>query len=279
MAKYVPVEIAGGAYQDATRPFDQQDTVNYIPEVAQNAGARSRAILKGLPGLIILDGTILPPPPPPPASKFYFEVRMDSLRNGSPLVGIADIAIDTTAASSVSIGALGWSLQWDAGSTGPYSNWVALNANSASTSGNGSGTIAPKSSPFVVGCAVDLANGKIWWSVDGEWLGGGNPETGANPNWDDDFVVLGQNTISGRTVKACVGVIASDGIATAKFIKGDLTYATPNGFTNINQSTDGMTLTFAPTPVSTRVVLSNGNMTVSGNGILDGIRVSTWSRS
>lgn len=52
-----PLQICDGAYLDDTRPYDSQDCVNYIPEVAENANARSPAILRGAPGLRLF-GTI-----------------------------------------------------------------------------------------------------------------------------------------------------------------------------------------------------------------------------
>jgi hypothetical protein len=49
-----PLQIVDGAYLDDTRPYDSQDCVNYIPEAAENANARSPAILRGAPGLRLL---------------------------------------------------------------------------------------------------------------------------------------------------------------------------------------------------------------------------------
>lgn len=51
MQRLQPLQIVDGAYLDDTRPYDSQDCVNYIPEAAENANARSPAILRGAPGL------------------------------------------------------------------------------------------------------------------------------------------------------------------------------------------------------------------------------------
>lgn len=51
MQSLEPLQIVDGAYLDETRPYDSQDCVNYIPEFAENASARSPAILRGAPGL------------------------------------------------------------------------------------------------------------------------------------------------------------------------------------------------------------------------------------
>ena len=52
--KYSPILLFGGAASDQTLPYDLQDCVNYIPEVAETPQARSRGILRGAPGLTLL---------------------------------------------------------------------------------------------------------------------------------------------------------------------------------------------------------------------------------
>lgn len=52
--KYTPIDLVGGAASDDTLPFDLQDCVNYIPEMATNPEARSRMMLRGAPGLTLL---------------------------------------------------------------------------------------------------------------------------------------------------------------------------------------------------------------------------------
>lgn len=44
-------QFIDGSYNDETRPLSVQDTVNWIPEVASQAGARSSIILRSPPGL------------------------------------------------------------------------------------------------------------------------------------------------------------------------------------------------------------------------------------
>ena len=51
---YAPFNLFGGSASDATLPFNLQDTVNYVPEVADAADARSGGILRGVPGLTLL---------------------------------------------------------------------------------------------------------------------------------------------------------------------------------------------------------------------------------
>lgn len=48
-----PVPIVGGCYADETRPYSSQDCVNWIPERAEVAGARSNERLLQAPGLTL----------------------------------------------------------------------------------------------------------------------------------------------------------------------------------------------------------------------------------
>lgn len=57
MGKLRSVPIVGGAYADETRPYDQQECLNYLPEFAENGEARSPGILRGVPGLTLLGTT------------------------------------------------------------------------------------------------------------------------------------------------------------------------------------------------------------------------------
>ena len=47
----VPFPFVGGAYADESRPWSMQDTVNYLPTLAERGGTRSQAMLKTPPGL------------------------------------------------------------------------------------------------------------------------------------------------------------------------------------------------------------------------------------
>lgn len=46
-----PLPFAGGSYADDSRPWSHQDTVNYIPVLAERAGTRSPMLLRGVPGM------------------------------------------------------------------------------------------------------------------------------------------------------------------------------------------------------------------------------------
>lgn len=51
MTRWTPAPIVGGAYNDDTRPFSVQDTVNLIPVLAEREGTRSASMLRCAPGL------------------------------------------------------------------------------------------------------------------------------------------------------------------------------------------------------------------------------------
>jgi hypothetical protein len=51
MGRWTPTPIVGGAYSDDTKPWTVQDTVNYIPVIAERPGGRSDSQLRDAPGL------------------------------------------------------------------------------------------------------------------------------------------------------------------------------------------------------------------------------------
>jgi len=83
----------------------------------------------------------------------------------------------------------------------------------------------------VVGIALDLDNGKIWFSRNGIWQESGNPAIGTNPTFTG---ILG-------TFYPMVGLWGNSGsnLATARFIVSDQTYSSPDGFSMLDTgSTD-----------------------------------------
>ena len=82
----------------------------------------------------------------------------------------------------------------------------------------------------IVGIALDLDNGKIWWSSNGVWLLDGDPALGLNPVFDD----------IGNTLFPMVSLYSSGHFtAEAAIIFGPdkLTYEIPNGFEFYSTST------------------------------------------
>lgn len=56
MSRWQSLPIVGGAYQDDTRPWSSQDTINYIPVQAERTGTRTRSILRCAPGFNLFSG-------------------------------------------------------------------------------------------------------------------------------------------------------------------------------------------------------------------------------
>lgn len=74
----------------------------------------------------------------------------------------------------------------------------------------------------IIGIAVDISSGKIWFSIsNGTWLGGGNPTTGTSPTYTGVtgtlFPIISVNTNS---------------ICTVNFGATSYTYTPPIGFGN-----------------------------------------------
>lgn len=51
MARWKPAPVIGGAYSDDAKAWTCQDTVNYIPVMAERPGGRSPTMLRGVPGM------------------------------------------------------------------------------------------------------------------------------------------------------------------------------------------------------------------------------------
>lgn len=79
----------------------------------------------------------------------------------------------------------------------------------------------------IIGTALDLDNGKIWWSKNGVWQASGNPITGTNPAFTG---IVG--TFFPMLSEKSVGTAA-----TARFIATDFTHSPPAGFSAIDPGT------------------------------------------
>jgi hypothetical protein len=82
----------------------------------------------------------------------------------------------------------------------------------------------------VIGIALDLDNGKCWWSKDNAWQASGNPAAGTNPAYTG---------ISG-TFYPMQGM-APENISTGYFINTGLTYSPPSGFSALEVASTSTT--------------------------------------
>tara|TARA_B000000565_G_scaffold233324_1_gene193076 strand:+ start:3952 stop:7731 length:3780 start_codon:yes stop_codon:yes gene_type:complete len=80
----------------------------------------------------------------------------------------------------------------------------------------------------VVGTAIDADNGKIWWSVNGSWIGSGSP----NPATGADAIFT--NIPTDQTLVACLDVYSNS--ATVNFGQLSFSYAAPAGFSPLATS-------------------------------------------
>lgn len=112
-------------------------------------------------------------------------------------------------------------------------------------SGLWSGARAPTTGD-VIGCAADFDNGKLWWSINGEWInigaGAGDPANGTNPSatytasdYADDFKLPHYLNYNGSAVlnsgqdSTFAGNTTAGGNADGNGY-GDFAYAPPSGF-------------------------------------------------
>lgn len=138
--------------------------------------------------------------------KRYFEIRVDA--TGDSVYGqVGVLGASASLTGAVGDSAVGWAYYQETGEK--YHSGVAASYGSAWTTGT------------VIGCAVDLDAGKIWWSKNGVWIASGNPATGAKPAFTG---------LSG-TLFPATSIYASNGdTVTARFSAADQTYAAPSGF-------------------------------------------------
>lgn len=143
--------------------------------------------------------------------KLYFEVESDYQTDGSMAIMVATLG--ATLGDDISSANV-WGYQSDGATGGDTASGP---------------TLASYTAGDVVGIALDLDAGKIWFSKNGTWLNSGNPATGASPV----FTFTG----GGYTLAPYLGLYADVGpppppvAATAAFTDADLQYSLPAGFT------------------------------------------------
>ena len=119
-----------------------------------------------------------------------------------------------------------------------------------------SGAPAGHPSSGVIGVALDLDAGKIWWSSNGTWLssttGVGNPSLGLNP-------IAIWNGAKGTTFFPAVSIYANTGSWNFNFGQRAFEYTPPTGFKSLNTTT-------LPNPIIKRPREHFDVKTYTGNG-------------
>lgn len=162
------------------------------------------------------------------SGKWYWEVEADAL--GQSGVGREFIGV-VSPEWRLGTGSAGSNFSQD--STGYAYNTVGQKINNGSAASYGSALSAGD----IVGVALDLDNGKIWWSVNGTFQASGDPAAGTNEAY------------SGLSGTFAPAFAVDYGTGTSRLIAnfgqtGGLTYTPPTGFSQIDSST-------LPTPTIT----------------------------
>ena len=112
-------------------------------------------------------------------------------------------------------------------------SWALLNDGNCYYDQLGSGALTVNTGTSVpagavVGTAIDADNGKIWWSVNGTWIGSGspNPATGAG--------AIFTNIPTDQALVACLDVYTNS--ASVNFGQRGFSYVAPSGFSPIATS-------------------------------------------
>lgn len=145
------------------------------------------------------------------AGKFYFEVRVDATVGS----GGGDYSIYGIASSGLGLNAY-------VGSTAASYGYEHSTGNKYNN-GSGTGYGAALTAADILGVAVDLDNGKIWFAKNNTWQASGDPAAGTNAAYTG---------ISGTFYPAAslYKTGTTQHTLTARFSPANLTYSPPSGF-------------------------------------------------
>lgn len=140
------------------------------------------------------------------SGKWYFEVTATFGNSLSWAVGVAQSSFDMTQVVTSSPNAYIY-----------RGNGTTYNSTSSST------TLSAASSGNVIQVAVDLSTGKIWWGLNGTWMGGGNPSGGTG----EAFTISGAPTVFPLAYRF---TNPSTNTWTANFGGSAFAYSPPSGY-------------------------------------------------
>ncbi len=103
--------------------------------------------------------------------KHYFECSL--LTNANGFVGIANATYALTSGNYVGKDVNSWALQ----SRGVAADWSTVHNNAGSDTG------ITTLSTDIFNCALDSDAGKLWFGINGTWIGGGDPAAGTSPTY------------------------------------------------------------------------------------------------
>jgi len=138
--------------------------------------------------------------------KRYFEIYINDEVSGQGYHGICKDGMGTT--TYVGANDTGWSLDGQ-------SQLRHAGSSTASDIGLNDGN--------VLGVAVDLDNGYVWFAVDNVWVNSGNPGTGSNPTFTD-------TDIANNDIWPAGSCYAAGNSATIRGRTAQFSYSPPSGF-------------------------------------------------
>jgi hypothetical protein len=173
----------------------------------------------------------------PSSDKWYFEFSPTVIfGTRSPSVGVASGSLSTTASNGYK-DALAWTLSC---ASGNKQNSGAETSYGSAFSANDIGM-----------CAVDVANGKIWWGRNGTWIASGDPAAGTNAAFTN---------VSGTVFPAVFGPDGSVNCTCVfNFGARSFAYTAPSGFKALCTAN-------LPAPVVTKPSTVMDVLTWSGSG-------------
>jgi len=133
----------------------------------------------------------------------YFEIYINSTAYTDIGIGLSSASL----AAHVGYDASGWGY-------GAWSGWKYHGGSAVSAYG------AKFVTGNVIGVAIDMTAGKIWFAINNTWQNSGNPATGANPAFTG---------IAGSIFPMVSGLSSGD-VVTLRVSSLDCTYSPPTGF-------------------------------------------------
>jgi hypothetical protein len=144
------------------------------------------------------------------SGQYYFEIAITT-NNGTANFIVVGVAPSTVALNNF--------IGFDAASYGiymadgkKYNNNVGTAYGSAYSQGQ------------VIGVALDMTAGKIWFAINNTWQASGNPAAGTNPA----YTGITGTQFAGASIYN--GTVAPVDVITGRFASGSLTYTPPSGF-------------------------------------------------
>jgi hypothetical protein len=138
------------------------------------------------------------------SGKYYYEVLVVNPSSPYIMIGIAN----STASLTTYLGS-------------DTNSWVYYSLSGTKVSNGGFDTFgAAYTAGDVIGVAVDITGGNIWWSLNGVYQASGNPATGANPAYTG---------LTGTLFPAACCYDLNAGF-TVRFLSSSFSYAAPSGF-------------------------------------------------